>query len=290
VRRFGMDGAIIFSDILVIPDALGQGVAFEAGRGPVLRAITTVDELTTFEPDDLREYLAPIYEAIGLVRGALGSETALIGFAGAPWTVAAYMVEGGSSHTFEKLKGMAYGRPEDFAALIDLLVEAIATHLIAQIDAGVEVVQIFDSWAGILPDVHFRRWSIEPTARIVQRVKARHPDVPIIGFPNRCGVLYAAYASETGVDAVSIDATVPLEWAQTMLRPRVALQGNLDPQMLVAGGAAMRQDVRRIIETLGEGPRGPDPRLERTGVRRRRAPAAMPSIAAMKPPKTKAEP
>ncbi len=254
VHRFGMDGAIIFSDILVIPDALGQGVAFEAGRGPVLRAIETIDDLTPFEADDLREYLAPIYEAIKLVRGGLDSETALIGFAGAPWTVAAYMVEGSSSQTFERLKGMAYGRPEDFAKLIDLLVEAIAVHLIAQIDAGVEVVQIFDSWAGILPDAHFRRWSIEPTARIVRRVKARHPGVPVIGFPNRCGVLYGEYASQTGVDAVSLDATIPLPWARTTLQPHVALQGNLDPQMLVIGGTAMKQEATRIIRMLGEGP------------------------------------
>jgi uroporphyrinogen decarboxylase len=254
VRRFGMDGAIIFSDILVIPDALGQGVAFEAGRGPVLRAIETIDELTPFEPDDLRDYLAPIYEAIRLVRAGMDSETTLIGFAGAPWTVAAYMVEGGSSQTFERLKAMAYGRPEDFTKLIDLLVEAIAAHLVAQIDAGVEVVQIFDSWAGILPDVHFRRWSIEPTKRIVQRVKARHPDVPVIGFPNRCGVLYGEYASQTGVDAVSLDASIPLQWARTTLQPHVALQGNLDPQMLVTGGTAMKREATRIIEALGEGP------------------------------------
>lgn len=254
VRRFGMDGAIIFSDILVIPDALGQGVAFEAGRGPVLRPIETIDDLGGYDPDDLREYLAPIYEAIKLARDGLPPETALIGFAGAPWTVAAYMVEGGSSTQFARLKTLAYGKPQEFARLIDRLVEAIATHLIAQIDAGVEVLQIFDSWAGILPDVHFRQWSIAPTAAIVKRVKARHPDVPIIGFPNRCGLLYGAYAAETGVDAVSLDATVPLEWARDTLQRQVVVQGNLDPLMLVVGGTAMKQEIKRILTVLGEGP------------------------------------
>lgn len=254
VRRFGMDAAIIFSDILVIPDALGQAVSFEAGRGPVLRPITSVADLGSFDETDLRDYLAPIYAALRLVRSQLPPDTALIGFAGAPWTIAAYMIEGGSSVAFEKLKAMAYGRPADFAALIERLVEAIAAHLIAQIEAGAEVLQIFDSWAGILPDIHFRRWSIEPTAAIVKAVKARYPDVPIIGFPNRCGVLYAAYARDTGVDAVSLDATVPLDWARDNLQTHVALQGNLDPQMLVTGGAAMRADVTRIVQTLGTGP------------------------------------
>jgi uroporphyrinogen decarboxylase len=149
---------------------------------------------------------------------------------------------------------MAYGRPEDFARLIDLLIEAVAAHLIAQIDAGAEAVQIFDSWAGILPDVHFRRWSIEPTAAIVKRVKAKHPTVPIIGFPNRCGALYAEYAAATGIDAISIDATVPLDWARVHLQSRVALQGNLDPQMLVTGGDAMAGETARILGTLGQGP------------------------------------
>jgi uroporphyrinogen decarboxylase len=164
------------------------------------------------------------------------------------------MVEGGSSATFERLKTMAYGRPEEFGRLIDRLVEAIAVHLIAQVEAGAEALQIFDSWAGILPDVHFRRWSIAPTAAIVQRVKARHPDVPIIGFPNRCGLLYAEYAAKTGVDGVSLDATVPLDWARDTLQRQAAVQGNLDPQMLVTGGEAMRAEAARILSALGDGP------------------------------------
>lgn len=254
VHRFGMDAAIIFSDILVIPDALGQAVTFEAGRGPVLRPIESVEDLGQFDAAEQREYLAPIYEALRLVRAQLPAETALIGFAGAPWTVAAYMVEGGSSTTYEKLKAMAYGRPADFARLMDRLVTAISAHLIAQVEAGAEALQIFDSWAGILPDVHFRRWSIEPTAAIVKQVKARYPDVPIIGFPNRCGVLYQVYAAETGVDAVSLDTTVPLDWAKANLQSRLTVQGNLDPQMLVVGGDAMKGDVERILKAFGSGP------------------------------------
>lgn len=254
VRRFGMDAAIIFSDILVIPDALGQAVSFEAGRGPVLRPIRSVDDLSPFDASDMRDYLAPVYAALRLVRKELPRDTALIGFAGAPWTVAAYMIEGGSSVTFERLKSFAYGRPDDFAKLIDRLVEAIATHLIAQVEAGAEALQIFDSWAGILPDVYFDRWSIAPTAAIVKRVKARYPEVPIIGFPNRCGVHYAGYAQKTGIDAVSIDATVPLAWARDRLQSHVAVQGNLDPQMLVVGGDAMKRDILRILEVFSSGP------------------------------------
>ena len=251
VRRFGLDAAIIFSDILVIPDALGQGVAFEAGRGPVLRPIQSVDDLGAFDAQGLREYLAPIYQAIGQVKTALPARTALIGFCGAPWTVAAYMIEGGSSTQYERLKGMAYGRPDEFQRLIDRLVTAITTHLVAQVDAGADVLQIFDSWAGVLPDAQFHRWSIAP---IVRGVRARHPDVPIIGFPNRCGLLYADYAAETRVDAVSLDATVPLHWARDTLQSKVAVQGNLDPQMLVVGGAVMRAEAKRILDTLGHGP------------------------------------
>lgn len=254
LRRFGMDAAIIFSDILVIPDALGQAVSFEAGRGPVLRPIQNIEDLASFNAVDVRDYLAPVYAALRLARSQMPRDAALIGFAGAPWTVAAYMVEGGSSTTYERLKSMAYGRPDDFAKLIDLLVEAIATHLIAQVEAGAEVLQIFDSWAGVLPDIHFHRWSIAPTAAIVRQVKAKCPNVPIIGFPNRSGVHYLDYARDTGVDGISIDATVPLIWAKDMLQPHVVVQGNLDPQMLVVGGEAMRYDINRILECLSSKP------------------------------------
>ncbi|HEU0071088.1 MAG TPA: uroporphyrinogen decarboxylase [Alphaproteobacteria bacterium] len=254
IRRFGMDAAIIFSDILVIPDALGQKVAFEKGRGPVLEPIEDPKALPTFDADKLTSYLEPVYEALRQTKAALPQDVALIGFAGAPWTIAAYMVEGGSSRDFEKLKGFAYGRPAAFSAVIDLLVESISAHLIAQVEAGAEALQLFDSWAGVLPEPQFQRWCVEPAMRIVRKVKAAHPNVPIIGFPNRAGALYGLYATESGVDAMSIDATVPLDWAASSLQSRVVLQGNLDPMMLVTGGEAMKTEARRILGALGKGP------------------------------------
>ena len=254
VHRFGMDAAIIFSDILVIPDALGQKVAFEPGRGPVLEPIGDAKDLPPFDGEKQKAYLAPVYEALRLTKAALPPETALIGFAGAPWTIAAYMIEGGSSRDFEKLKAFAYGRPAAFAAIIDMLVEAVAAHLIAQVEAGAEALQLFDSWAGVLPEPQFQRWCVAPAMMIVRKVKAAYPDVPIIGFPNRAGALYGMYAAETGIDAMSIDATVPLDWARDSLQPRVVLQGNLDPMMLVTGGEAMKADARRILAALAKGP------------------------------------
>ncbi|MFN4283629.1 MAG: uroporphyrinogen decarboxylase [Alphaproteobacteria bacterium] len=254
VQRFGMDAAIIFSDILVIPDALGQQVAFEPGRGPVLEPIAEAKDLPPFDADKLRAYLEPVYEALRQTKAALPPDVALIGFAGAPWTIAAYMIEGGSSRDFEKLKAFAYGRPASFAAIIDMLVEAIAAHLIAQVEAGAEALQLFDSWAGVLPETQFQRWCVAPAAMIVRKVKAAHPDVPIIGFPNRAGALYGLYATESGVDGLSLDATMPLDWAAGSLQPRVTLQGNLDPMMLVTGGEAMKTEARRILAALGKGP------------------------------------
>ncbi len=252
--RFGLDAAIIFSDILVIPDALGRDVSFITGRGPVLRPLENIAEVSSITPIDLRRHLAPVYEAIARVREKLGPETALIGFAGAPWTVASYMIEGGSSRNFEKLKSWAYGRPDDLETLMGILAEAIAEHLIAQIEAGADVVQLFDSWAGAVAASEFDRWVINPTAEIVKRVKAAHPKTPIIGFANKAGLLHDPYAHKTGIDGVSIDSSVPVSWAASILQGPCAVQGNLDPQLLVAGGAGLEHEARTILETLGQGP------------------------------------
>jgi uroporphyrinogen decarboxylase len=253
VKRFATDGAIIFSDILVIPDALGQKVEFIAGRGPVLEPLGRTSEID-LDLDGLREFLSPVYKTLSKVRAELAEEVALIGFAGAPWTLACYMVEGGPSPDFGALRAWTYQRREETQDLIDLLVEAVSAHLVAQVKAGADVLQLFDSWAGILPEREFDRWSIAPTAKIVGKVKEACAGVPIIGFPNRSGFLYKDYAASTGVDAVSIDASVPLDWAARELQGRCAVQGNLDPHLLLAGGEALTQEVERILSVLGGGP------------------------------------
>lgn len=253
VRRFGLDGAIIFSDILVIPDALGQKVAFEEGRGPVLEALDGPRDVTRLCHKGLRDHLAPVYEAIAEVSKRLEDRVTLIGFAGAPWTIASYMIEGGSSRDFARIKSWAYGAPRGFASLVDVLVEAVSDHLCAQIEAGAEAVQIFDSWAGVLPEDAFEAWCLSPIKRIVSHVKARYGDVPVIVFPNRAGFFYERMAGGSGADALSIDATVPLSFARDVLQKLVTIQGNLDPVMLVQGGTPMIESVRDILDALAAG-------------------------------------
>jgi uroporphyrinogen decarboxylase len=224
IRRYGFDAAILFSDILVVPHALGQKVWFEEGIGPRLEALESGRDIDRLNRDGLHEALAPVYETLGRLTCELPPETTLIGFAGAPWTVASYMLEGGSSRDFATGKRWAYGDgAADFQRLIELLVEATGDYLIAQIDAGAEAVQIFDSWAGVWPEAHLRRWCLEPVKALVARLKAERPGVP-------------------------------LAWARDVLQPKVCLQGNLDPLLLVAGGAALERGVTEILETLGHGP------------------------------------
>ena len=254
VRRFGMDGAILFSDILVVADALGQRVSFVEGQGPVLDAITDARAVERLDATGVTERLAPVYRTVRQVADALPARVALIGFAGAPWTVAAYMVEGASSRDFARVKRWAFADPDGFGRLIGLLVTATAAHLCAQLDAGAEAVQLFDSWAGVLPEPAFRRWCVAPVAAVVREVKRRHPQAPVIAFPRGAGALYDGYAAACGVDAVSIDSTVPLDWARRVIQPQAAVQGNLDPVMLVAGGNAMADEVTRIRAGLGGGP------------------------------------
>lgn len=254
IRRFGFDGAILFSDILVVPHALGQKVWFEEGRGPCLEPLRGVQDLAKLDPGRLEERLRPVFATVSLLRRSLPEQTTLIGFAGAPWTVASYMVEGGSSRDFLTAKRWAYSQPQGFAALIDLLIEATSGYLLAQVEAGAEALQIFDSWAGVWPEPEFRRWCLNPVKEIIRRVKGVHPAVPIIAFPRGAGLLYAAVAEEAGADALSLDTTVPLRWAREVLQPKVTLQGNLDPAVLLAGGKAQKEAVARILETLGDGP------------------------------------
>ena len=254
LRRFPLDGIILFSDILVVAEALGVKLWFEEGEGPRLEPVPEGGPLPAFDAERQLRQLAPVYEAMERVVAAAPARATVLGFAGAPWTLATYMVGGGRSRDFAATKGWAYRDPDSFGRLIGTVGEAVTAHLIAQLDAGADAVQIFDSWAGALPESEFGRWSIEPIRRIVANVKAVHPAAPIIGYPRGVGVAYERFAAETGVDAVSIDSTVPPAWAATRLQPHCTVQGNLDPVALVAGGDALRGSVNGILEALGGGP------------------------------------
>ena len=250
LRRYSMDAAILFSDILVIPDGLGQPVSFREGEGPALTPLKTEAEITALNLDRMRAHLAPVYETVRLLKAGIPEETALIGFAGAPWTVATYMIEGGGGKDYPLAKRWAFG-DGPMAPLMAILTEATSRHLLAQIDAGAEAVQVFDTWAGVLPEQEFQRWVIEPTRLIVDRIHREKPGVPVIGFPRGAGVLYERFVQETGVDGVSIDGSVPLAWAAERLQPLCTVQGNLDPMLLVMGGQPMLDRIDTILKTLG---------------------------------------
>jgi uroporphyrinogen decarboxylase len=253
VRRFGMDAAILFSDILLVPRALGQRLSYE-DHGPVLEKLSATTDVRRLQTVAAASSLAPVGEAVRRVREALPGETALIGFAGAPWTVATYMVEGGTSRDFHRVKSWAYRDAGGFAGLIDAIGAATFDFLSLQIDAGVEVVQLFDSWAGALNPDGFERWVIGPTRRLVEQLKHRFPQVPVIGFPRGAGLMYERYAVQTGVDAVGLDTAVPAWFARERLQSRLAVQGNLDPVLLRVGGDAMRRAVADLRQGLGSGP------------------------------------
>jgi uroporphyrinogen decarboxylase len=254
IKRYALDAAIIFSDILVVPHALGQRVAFEEGQGPLLEPIRHADQLKGLTLAGLAERMEPVAGAIRLVRRELPSHVTLFGFAGAPWTVASYMVEGRGGTDFATTKAWAYTEPESFGRLIDLLVEASSISLRQQVEAGAEALQIFDSWAGVLSGPMLERWGLEPTTAIIRRVRGAHPDVPIIVFPRGVGASYKRYATTCGCDGLSLDTTVPTAWAAAELQPVLPVQGNLDPLALVAGGAAMATETAHILESLGRGP------------------------------------
>ncbi len=252
IRRFGFDGAILFSDILVIPHALGQDLWFEAGEGPRLAPPLRDHALNDLQP--MPQRLAPIFETVHKVRHGLPETTTLLGFAGSPWTVATYMVAGQGSKDQADTRRLAYNDPARFAAIIDAIVTATVDYLSKQIQAGADAVQLFDSWAGSLAPAQFDKWVIEPTARIVSELKAIHPDTPIIGFPKGAGGKLPAYAAATGVDAVGVDESVDPEWAHSHLPPHLPVQGNLDPLALIAGGAALETAARRILDAFAGRP------------------------------------
>lgn len=252
VRRFGFDGAILFSDILIVPYAMGQDLEFLAGEGPRLSPRLVDHALDALQ--GVSQRLEPIYRTVGLVRSALGPETTLLGFAGSPWTVATYMVAGEGSRDQHATRLMAYRDRDGFQAIIDAIVKVTVEYLVGQIKAGAEAVQLFDSWAGSLAPAEFERWVIAPNAAIVTALKQRCPGIPIIGFPKGIGEKLAAYARETGVDAVGVDETVDPVWAHKALPPMMPVQGNLDPLLLESGSPNLESRALALLETFAERP------------------------------------
>ncbi len=252
IHRFGFDGAILFSDILIVPHAMGQGLEFLAGEGPKLspRLLDVVLESFTAAP----ERFDPIYETVRLCRAQLPGGVTMLGFAGSPWTVATYMVAGEGSRDQHDTRALAYRDPARFRAIVDAITQVTIGYLRGQIDSGAEAVQLFDSWAGSLAPDEFERWVIAPNAAIVAALKDSHPDVPVIGFPKGAGEKLPAYARETGVGAVGVDETIDPEWAHANLPAGMAVQGNLDPLLLLAGGHALIQRAQFILRAFAGRP------------------------------------
>lgn len=253
IRRFGFDAAIIFSDILVIPYALGRSVRFEVGEGPRLEPLDDPAKVATLAPRADFGKLEPVFEALKIVRGALDPKVALIGFCGAPWTVATYMVAGHGTPDQAPARMMAYRHPEAFAKIIDVLVESSIDYLLAQLAAGADALQIFDTWAGVLPPAEFARWSTEPTRRIVEGVRAKVPGAKIIGFPRGAGAQLPGYVEATDLNAVSIDWTAEPAFIRERVQGKVAVQGNLDPLALITGGAALDRAVDNVLANFAQG-------------------------------------
>jgi uroporphyrinogen decarboxylase len=254
IRRFRFDAAILFSDILVVPYALGRRVTFEAGEGPRLDPIEDGAAIAVMRSEMDQAALAPIYETIARVKGALDPDIALLGFCGAPWTVATYMIAGRGTPDQAPARLFAYSRPENFARLIDILVEASVTYLVQQFKAGVDAVQLFDTWAGVLPPAELERWCTAPAHRIVEQVRAQVPGARIIGFPRGAGTSLGAYLHSVPVNAISLDWTEDPAVMRNEIPQNVAVQGNLDPLALLAGGAALDRAVDDVLAAFADHP------------------------------------
>jgi len=260
LRRFPLDGAILFADLPQIANALGQALDYREGEGPVLEPPirSTADLACVLSPDGFHDRIAPVYETVRLLAHTLPSDVALVGYAGAPWTVASYMVEGrgGSASDYTHIKRWAFGDPDGFQQLIDLLVEVTIGYLDRQIQAGAEALQLFDSWAGTLPEPFFDRYCVAPVKAIIAALHARHPTIPIIAFPRGAGLLYDGFAEATGADCIGLDTTVPIGWGARHIQQKLGrcVQGNLDPQILVIGGDTLTRETNRILKGLSAGP------------------------------------
>jgi uroporphyrinogen decarboxylase len=254
IRRFGFDAAILFSDILVVPHALGRDVTFEAGEGPRLEPLDHASKIKAMRTDADASVLAPVYDAVRLVKRELPSDVALIGFCGAPWTVATYMIAGCGTPDQAPARMFAYSQPEAFARLIDILVDVSSRYLVEQLKAGAEAIQIFDTWAGVLPPREFLRWCVEPVRRIVENVRREIPDAKIIGFPRGVGASLPSYVERIPVDAVSIDWAAEPAFVRADVQSRVAVQGNLDPLVLCAGGEALDRAIDDVLANFAGAP------------------------------------
>ena len=254
VRRFGFDAAILFSDILVIPLALGRKLWFVEGEGPRLEPLTDAKAAMLLRQEADQKLLSPIYETVRRVKSELGPKTTLIGFCGAPWTVATYMVAGQGTPDQAPAKNLAARAPEAFQHIIDCLVDASVDYLERQLEAGADVVQIFDTWAGSLPPQDFERWCVQPTKRLIAKLRARRPGTKVIGFPRGAGKNIPRYVIETGVDAVSLESGIDRSFAREQIQSRVPVQGNVDPLILRAGGAALDQEVDDVLKAFSDGP------------------------------------
>jgi uroporphyrinogen decarboxylase len=254
IRRFGFDAAILFSDILVVPHALGRTVTFEVGEGPRLQPLDDAAKLGTLGTQADERVFAPVYEAVRRVKAALPAGVALLGFCGAPWTVATYMVAGRGTPDQAPARILAYREPQAFARMIDILVDVSSRYLTEQLKAGADAVQIFDTWAGVLPPREFARWSIAPVRQIIENVRREIPDAKIIGFPRGAGASLAHYVDQLALNAVSIDWMAEPSFVRERIQSRIAVQGNLDPLALLAGGAALDRAIDDILENYGKGP------------------------------------
>jgi len=254
IRRFHFDASILFSDILVVPHALGQNFWLEEGEGPRLDPISEIGALGAYDQDAFLAHLEPVFDAVSMIREALPEDVDLIGFCGAPWTVASYMIAGRGTPDLAPARALAAERPEAMDAIINRLVEASADYLIRQVERGVQALQIFESWAQVLEGEAFDRWSYAPAMAIVRKVKAVHPDIPIIVFPRKSGHGYEKMAREPLISAVSLDSDIDLDYVRRSVQPHAAVQGNIPPEAMIAGPDAIDRAVEKAAEALGNGP------------------------------------
>ncbi len=254
LRRYHMDAAILFADILLLPHAMGQALAYKEGEGPVLDPIRSNEDLHKLDTENFHSRLSAVYETVERLSHSVPQDTALIGFAGAPWTVATYMIEGRGGTDFGQAKRWAMTDKQGFSQFMDLLANTTAEYLIRQIEAGAEAIQIFDSWAGAVPEALFDLCCLRPVQTIARKIRQRFPQVPVIAFPRAAGPLYLKFTEIAEIDAVSLDSTMPLAWARDHLQRHKTVQGNLDPQYLLVGGEAMLTEARRIMRHFADGP------------------------------------